>query len=68
MVDISIYSAGLFLRPWKEKLCPKKEDMCIAPVWIQLYLLPQEYWDAEILEALGNCLGSFIKISEQKKS
>ena len=42
--------------------------MRIAPVWIRLYLLPQEYWDAEILEELGNCLGSFIKISEQTKS
>ena len=62
------YSAGLFLHPWKEKFCPEKEDMRIAPVCIRLYSLPQEHWDAEILEALGNCLGSFIKISEQTKS
>ena len=62
------YSASLFLRPWKEKFCPEKEDMRIAPVWIRLYSLPQEYWDSEILEELGNCLGSFIKISEQTKS
>ena len=41
--------------------------MRISPVWIRLYSLPQEYWDAEILEPLGNCLGSFIKISEQTK-
>ena len=26
------YSVGLFLRPWKEKFCPEKEDMRIAPV------------------------------------
>ena len=26
------YLAGLFLRPWKEKFCPEKEDMQIAPV------------------------------------
>ena len=26
------YSAGLFLRPWKEKFCQEKEDMRIAPV------------------------------------
>ena len=59
---------GLFLRPWKEKFYPEKEDMRIALVWIRLYSLPQEYWDVEILEELGNCLGSFIKISEQTKS
>ena len=28
------YSEGPFLRPWKEKFCPKKEDMRVAPVWI----------------------------------
>ena len=42
--------------------------MRIAPVWIRLYSLPQEYWDVEILEELGNCLGTFIKIYEQTKT
>ena len=42
--------------------------MRIAPVWIRLSSLPQQYWDSEILEELGSCLGSFIKISEQTKS
>ena len=41
--------------------------MRISPVWIRLYSLPSEYWDSEILEDLGNCLGKFIKISEQTK-
>ena len=62
------YSVGLFLRPWKEKFSPKNEDMRIDQVWIRLYSLPHEYWDAEILEELGNCLGTFIKISEQTKT
>ena len=39
--------------------------MRIAPIWIRLYSLPSEYWDPEILEDLGNCLGKFIKIYEQ---
>ena len=39
--------------------------MRIALVWIWLYSLPNEYWDSEILEDLGNCLGKFIKNIEQ---
>ena len=34
------YSTGLFLRPWKEKFSPEKEDMRLAPVWIRMYTLP----------------------------
>ena len=41
--------------------------MRVSLVWIRLYSLPSEYWDPEILEDLGNCLGKFIKISEKKK-
>ena len=55
------HSAGLWLRPWKHKLCQGKEDMRVALVWIRLYSLPCEYWDPKILEDLGNCLGKFIK-------
>ena len=42
--------------------------MRITPVQIWLYSLPQEYWDAKILEELSKCLGSFIKILKQTKS
>ena len=37
------YSVELFLRPWKEKCCPDKEEMKVALVWIRLYSLPFEY-------------------------
>jgi len=60
-------SAGLFLRYWKEKFNPDREDMTVAPVWVRLYSLPTEYWLPEILEDIGNTLGSFVKISEQTK-
>ena len=36
-------SAGLFLRPWKERFDPNKENLTIAPVWIRMYSLPTEY-------------------------
>jgi hypothetical protein len=50
-------SAGLFLRFWTEIFSPDKEDFTMAPVWICLYSLPQEFWREEILMGIGNTLG-----------
>jgi len=36
-------SAGLFLRFWTERFSPDKEDFMMAPVWIHLYSLLQEF-------------------------
>jgi len=60
-------SAGLYLRYWKEKFNPDKEDLTVAPIWVRLYSLPTEYWLPEILEDIGNTLGNFVKVSEQTK-
>ena len=61
------FSAGLFLRPWKERFNPETEDMTVAPVWIRLFSLPGEYWDLETLRDIGNSLGEFIKVAEQTR-
>ena len=65
--DYFFYSTRLFLRPWKENLYSDKEDMRIVSIWIRLYSLLSEYWDSEILEDVGNNMGTFIKIFEQTK-
>jgi hypothetical protein len=57
-------STGLYVRIWKENFSPEKEDFMTAPVWIHLYSLPQEYWHPEILEGIGNTLGSFVRIAD----
>ena len=36
-------SVGLFLRPWKERFNPDKENLTIALVWIRMYSLAIEY-------------------------
>jgi hypothetical protein len=56
-------SAGLYLRPWTNFFIPKREDFFASLMWIHLYLFPQEFWEAETLEGIGNALGSFVKIS-----
>jgi hypothetical protein len=57
-------SAGLFLRFWTERFSPDKEDFTMAPVWIRMYSLPQEFWLEEILMGIGNTLGHYVKASE----
>ena len=57
------FSAGLFLRLWKERFNPETEDMTLAPVWIRLFSLSSEYWDLETPRDIGNTLGEFIKIA-----
>jgi len=57
-------SAGLFLRFWTERFNSDKEDFTMAPVWIRLYSLPQEFWLEEILMGIGNTLGQYVKASE----
>jgi len=39
----SFNSTGLHLGIWKEELSPEKEEFTVAPVWIQIYSLPQEF-------------------------
>jgi hypothetical protein len=36
----------------------------MAPVWIHLYSLPQEFWLEEILMGIGNTIDQYVKASE----
>lgn len=57
-------NAGLFLRQWEECYNPEQEQFLAAPVWVQLFGLPMDFWDPKILEGIGNSLGTFVKIAE----
>ena len=60
-------SVGIFLRSWKERFNPDKENLMISLVWIRMYSLPTEYWKEEIMTDIGNTLGNFIKVSEKTR-
>ena len=62
------FSAGLYLRPWKERFNPGIEDVTVAPVWILLFSLPNEFWDLDTLKDIGNYLGEYVKVAEQTRS
>jgi len=60
-------AVGIYLRLWKERFNPDKEDLTVAPISIRMYSLPSEYWRDDILEGIGNTLGSFMRASEQTR-
>lgn len=57
-------NVGLFMRHWEECYNPDKEKMLVAPIWVQLFGIPIEFWDLEILEGIKNSIGTFIKVAD----
>ena len=61
------FSAGLYLRLWKEWFNLKTEDMTVDSIWIHLFSLLCEYRDLETPQDIGNTLGEFVQVAEQTK-
>lgn len=55
------------MRYWEECCNPDKEKFIVAWVWVSLFGLPMDFYDLEILEGIGNTIGSFVKIAETTK-
>jgi len=55
------------MRHWEDIYSPDQEKKLEAPVWVRLFGLLIEFWDPEILEGIGNTIGSFVKVSESTK-
>ena len=43
---------------------PERETFTSVPVWVRLYSLPLDYWQAESLTTMGNKLGRFVRASK----
>jgi hypothetical protein len=54
--------SGLTLKPWSVDFDPLKESMVVMKVWVILPGFPLDFWSREALEAIGNKLGSFVKL------
>lgn len=54
----------LQLTPWKNHFQPVFEKLHLVAVWVQLHHLPIEYWDAEILELVGEQFGRLLKVDD----
>jgi hypothetical protein len=54
--------SGLSLKPWTVDFDPLKESTTVMKVWEILPGLPLTFWSREALEAIGNKIGSFVKL------
>ena len=50
-----------------ERFIRDKEDFIMAPVWILLYSLLEEFWLDKILMGIGNIVGQYVKTLEATK-
>lgn len=57
-------SIGLYMRPWMMNFVPERETFTSVLVWVRICSLPLDYWQKELLAAIGNKLGRFVKAPE----
>jgi len=56
------YNVGLFTRFWKEFYNLDREQFMVAPIWVEIFSLPVNFWDPKILEGIGNSIGRIVKV------
>lgn len=59
-------SAGLFLTPWFPNFDANKVKVSMMPVWVRLHGLPLHFWHHKVLAAIGDSLGKFLKMDEDR--
>lgn len=60
-------NVGLFMRHWEDRYNPDNEKLLAAPIWVRLFGLPMEFWDPDILEGIGNSIGTFVRLLNQPR-
>lgn len=61
-------NAGLFVTPWFAEFDPNTMKISTTPVWVRLHNLPLHFWHPTVLYAIGNSLGKFLKVDEDRYS
>lgn len=59
-------SAGLFTTPWFSEFDATTMIVSKMPVWVRLHGLPLHFWHHKVLIAIGNTLGKFLKMDEER--
>lgn len=59
-------NVGLFMTPWFPKFDANTMVVSKMPVWLRLHNLPLHFWHHNVLIAIGNSPGRFLKIDEDR--
>lgn len=59
-------SAGLFTTPWFSGFDANTMKVSTMPIWVRLHGLPLHFWHHKVLTAIGNSLGKFLKMDEDR--
>lgn len=59
-------NAGLFVKSWSPDFDPNSMVVTKMPVWVKLFNLPIHFWHYKVLEGIGNTLGTFIKVDNER--
>lgn len=59
-------SAGLFTTPWFSDFDATTMKVSKMPVWVRMHGLPLHFWHHKVLIAIGNSLGKFLKMDEER--
>lgn len=60
-------NAGLFIRCREECYNPNEENLLATPIWVQLFTLPMDFCDLEILEGIEKSIGTFVKVADSTR-
>ena len=52
----------LSLRPWEPLFRPNSAAVSLVAVWIRLYQLPIELYEAEVLREIGESIGKVLRV------
>ncbi|XP_058776020.1 uncharacterized protein LOC131650323 [Vicia villosa] len=63
-----IYDHYLSVREWRPNFCPSSDAIEQIAVWVRISGLPLEYYDARVLEFIGNRIGSTVKVDRNTLS
>lgn len=59
-------NAGLFTTPWFSDFDATTMIVSRMPVWVRLHGLPLHFWHHKALTAIGNTLGKFLKMDDER--
>lgn len=59
-------NVGLFITPWFPDFDANAMVVSTTPVWVRLHNLPLHFWHRKVLITIGNSLGKFLKVDEDR--